>query len=191
MFFDVYSILYKDGFCKYSYLRSPQFFENENFAACATRARAAEFDDFFNWPPKNIPDQHKRVAFQKSLKVLNHSTLLFIHNRESKTVLWLMQPHPVLRLMHPTLSSGSCSPTISWGSCIPTFPEVRASPPVLRLMYPTLSSGSLILPCLLAHASQPVLRLMHPCLSSGSCIPACPQSHDSLPVLMVPVGKTH
>ena len=31
---------------------------------------------FFNWPPKNIPDQQKRVAFRKSQKVLNHSTLL-------------------------------------------------------------------------------------------------------------------
>ena len=31
---------------------------------------------FFNWPPKNIPDQQKRVAFRKSQKVLNHSILL-------------------------------------------------------------------------------------------------------------------
>ena len=31
---------------------------------------------FWNLPPKNITDQQKRVAFQKSQKVLNHSTLL-------------------------------------------------------------------------------------------------------------------
>ena len=30
---------------------------------------------FWNWVPKNIPDQQKCVGFQKSKKVLNHSTL--------------------------------------------------------------------------------------------------------------------
>ena len=32
---------------------------------------------FWNWPPKNISDQQKRVAFQKLQKVLNHSALLY------------------------------------------------------------------------------------------------------------------
>ena len=30
--------------------------------------------NFWNWPPKHIPDQKKHVAFRKSL---NHSTLLY------------------------------------------------------------------------------------------------------------------
>ena len=33
---------------------------------------------FWNWTPKNIPDQKKCVSFQNRKNVLNHSTLLYI-----------------------------------------------------------------------------------------------------------------
>ena len=42
---------------------------------CMRRLRAAKYADFFT--PKNIPDEQKFIAFQKSQKVLNHSTLLY------------------------------------------------------------------------------------------------------------------
>ena len=42
------------------------------------RARAwRKLTIFWNWTPKNIPDQQKCVGFQNSKKVLNHSTLLW------------------------------------------------------------------------------------------------------------------
>ena len=49
--------------------RSLWFSENKNFAA------QPKLQIFFNWVPKNIPDQQKCVGFQKSKKLLNHSTL--------------------------------------------------------------------------------------------------------------------
>ena len=66
--------MYKEEFCKflpkkYSYLRSLRFFENGNFAACVTRGPEAEIADFLELNSyKNIPDQLKRVRFQKSKK---------------------------------------------------------------------------------------------------------------------------
>ena len=44
----------------------------ENFAAPAR----SKLPIFWNWVPKNVPDQQKCVGFQNSKKVLNHSTLL-------------------------------------------------------------------------------------------------------------------
>ena len=35
---------------------------------CVRLARAAKFADFWNWPPKNIPDLQNHVAFQKLQK---------------------------------------------------------------------------------------------------------------------------
>ena len=53
---------------KYLQLRPLRFYQNKNFAARATGARGRNLQIFWNWPPKNIPDQQKRVAFRKSQK---------------------------------------------------------------------------------------------------------------------------
>ena len=42
---------------------------------------------FWNWTPKNIPDQQKHVGFQKSKKVRNHSPYcLYIMDRRQRLV---------------------------------------------------------------------------------------------------------
>ena len=46
----------------------------ENFAAPAR----SKLPIFWNWVPKNVPDQQKCVGFQNSKKVLNYSTLLYV-----------------------------------------------------------------------------------------------------------------
>ena len=52
---------------KYWFLRSLWFLENENFAARAMHALKLQI--FWNWVPKNKPDQQKCVGFQKSKKI--------------------------------------------------------------------------------------------------------------------------
>ena len=60
---------------KYEFWKSLWFFENENFAS-REMVPWVKLPIFWNWTPKNKPDWQKCVCFQKSRKVLNHSTLL-------------------------------------------------------------------------------------------------------------------
>ena len=59
---------------KFSYLGSLRFLKMRTLplVQCVQRNLLI----FWNWPPKNTPDQQKRVAFWKSQKVQNHSTLV-------------------------------------------------------------------------------------------------------------------
>ena len=72
------SLMYKEGFCKFSQQNVENFWKLKFWLACNARGEICQF--FGNWPPKNIPDQQKCVAFRKSQKVLNHSTLLHTYD---------------------------------------------------------------------------------------------------------------
>ena len=52
------------------------FLENENFNVHAPHA-LQNLPIFWNWTQKNITDRQPYVHFQKSKKVVNHSTLLY------------------------------------------------------------------------------------------------------------------
>ena len=62
-----------------TFLRSMWRKEEKNSTACAPCARGQTRRFFQSSTYKNIPDRQQYIRFQKSQKVLNHSTLLSTH----------------------------------------------------------------------------------------------------------------
>ena len=63
------SFMYTEGFCKFSHKKILFIKSPCDFLKMKTLPRARpNLQIFWNWPPKNIPDKQKRVAFRKSQK---------------------------------------------------------------------------------------------------------------------------
>ena len=67
--------MYKAGLCKFSNV--PVILWKCKLCCACDVCMWPKLQIFWKWVPENIPDQQKHVRFQKSKKVLNHSTLLY------------------------------------------------------------------------------------------------------------------